>query len=56
MTNEYRLLIGKPDRKGSFGRSRRCGKAALNWILGKEKWKALIGFIWIRIGTGGGLL
>jgi hypothetical protein len=28
----------------------------LKWILGKQGWKVLIGFIWLGIGTGGGLL
>jgi hypothetical protein len=28
----------------------------LEWILGKWGGKVLIGFIWLRIGTSGGLL
>jgi hypothetical protein len=32
------------------------GKVILKWILGKEEWRAWIGFIWLRIVTGGGLL
>jgi hypothetical protein len=30
------------------------GRIILQWILGKEGWKVWIGFIWLRIGTGGG--
>jgi hypothetical protein len=28
----------------------------LKWILGKYSWRLWIGFIWLRIGTGGGFL
>jgi hypothetical protein len=26
------------------------------WILGRLAWRVWIGFDWLRIGTGGGLL
>jgi hypothetical protein len=34
------------------------GKIMLRWIFGKWVWRrgAWTGFIWLRIGTGGGLL
>jgi hypothetical protein len=32
------------------------GRIILKWILGKEGWRVCIGFIWLRIGIGGGLL
>jgi hypothetical protein len=32
------------------------GKITLDWILGKQNGKVWIGFIWLRIGTSGGLL
>jgi hypothetical protein len=32
------------------------GRIILKWILGKQGWRVLIGFIWLRIGTGGGIL
>jgi hypothetical protein len=32
------------------------GKTILEWILGKEDGKVWTGFIWLRIGTSGGLL
>jgi hypothetical protein len=28
----------------------------LKWILGRQGWRVSIGFIWLRIVTGGGLL
>jgi hypothetical protein len=32
------------------------GRIILEWILGKYVWKVWIGFIWLRIETGGRLL
>jgi hypothetical protein len=32
------------------------GRIILEWILGKYSEKVWAGFIWLRIGTGGGLL
>jgi hypothetical protein len=32
------------------------GRTILEWILGKEGDKLWTGFIWLRIGTSGGLL
>jgi len=51
----YRILVGKPEGKRSFGRPRR------RWddnILIFRKWdgEAWTGLIWLRIGVGGGLL
>jgi hypothetical protein len=31
-------------------------KMGSEWILGKLAWRVLIGFDWLRTGTGGGLL
>jgi hypothetical protein len=31
------------------------GRIILKCVLGKEGWRVWIGFIWLRIGTGGGL-
>jgi hypothetical protein len=52
--NAYRLLVGKPDRKRSLGRTRRRW-IILGWIL--ERWDGVMwtGLVWIRIGTGGEL-
>jgi hypothetical protein len=30
------------------------GRTILKWILGKEFWRVWTGFIWFRIGIGGG--
>jgi hypothetical protein len=43
--NAYRILVGKPEVKRPLGRPRRRG---VN--------NALIGLIWLRIGTSGRLL
>jgi hypothetical protein len=32
------------------------GRIILKLILGKHFWRVWIGFIWLRIGTGGGFL
>jgi hypothetical protein len=32
------------------------GRIILKWILGPSVWRVWIGFIWLRIGTSGGLL
>jgi hypothetical protein len=55
-TNAYRILVGKPEGKRSLGRPRR------RWVdnikMDFKRWGGLvwIGLIWLRIGTGGGLL
>jgi hypothetical protein len=32
------------------------GRIILKWIFKKWDWEVWIGLIWLRIGTGGGLL
>jgi hypothetical protein len=32
------------------------GRIILKWIFKKRDWRAWTGLIWLRIGTGGGLL
>jgi hypothetical protein len=49
MKNAYNILVGKPEGKRPLGRPR-----ILKWILWKQGGAAWIGFIWLRIGTGGG--
>jgi hypothetical protein len=45
-----KVLVGKPKGNRPLGRPRsEC-------ILGKLAWGVWIGFDWLRIGTGGGLL
>jgi hypothetical protein len=49
--NEYRILVGKPERGRPLGRPRR--RWVDKWILDRIGW---YGLIWLRIGTNGGLL
>jgi hypothetical protein len=35
MTNEYKILVGKPEAKRPVGRIRLDGKIILEWFLGK---------------------
>jgi hypothetical protein len=44
--NAYRILVGKPEGKRPLGRPRR------RWLGDRMGW---IGWIWLRIGTSGGL-
>jgi hypothetical protein len=46
----------KTGRKRPLGRSRPNGKIILEWIVGKLDGEVWTGFIWLRIGTSGGLL
>jgi hypothetical protein len=46
----YKVLVGKPEGRRPLGRPRR------RWEEGSLAWGVLIGFDWIRTGTGGGLL
>jgi hypothetical protein len=52
----YRVLVGKPERKRPLGRLRHRREDIIKWIW--EKYDAVdwTGFIWLRIGTSGGLL
>jgi hypothetical protein len=49
--NVYRILVGKPEGKISLRNQNIGGWIILKWIL-----VVLIGSLWLRIGTGGGLL
>ena len=55
MRGVYRVLVGKPEGKRTFGRTRRRLedniKMDLKWDVG-----AWTGSSWLRIGTGGGCL
>ena len=52
----YRGLVGKPERKRPLGRRRRRCEDNIKMDLQKAGWGALIGLIWLKIGTGGGHL
>jgi hypothetical protein len=53
---EHKILVGRPEGKRSLGRPDIGGRTILKWILRNYGWSVQIGFIWLRIGTGGGLL
>ena len=53
----YRILVEKSEGKRSIGRPRRRRKDNININLHEVGWGgAWTGLIWLRIGTGGGLL
>jgi hypothetical protein len=49
--NAYRILVGNPWEDQDVE-----GWAILKWILERQDGMVWIGSIWLRIGTGGGLL
>jgi hypothetical protein len=53
----YRALVGKPEGRRSLGRPRRRWEDNIKMDLREVGWGwAWTGSIWLRIGTGGGLL
>jgi hypothetical protein len=52
----YRVLVGKPEGKGPLGRPRRRWEDGIKVDLREVGWGVWSGFIWLRIGTVGGLL
>jgi hypothetical protein len=53
--NMYRVLVGKPDGERPFGRPRYRWEDGIKMDLGEIGWGVWNGFIWLRIGTVGGL-
>ena len=51
----YRALVGKPEGR-SLRRPRRRLEDNIKMDIRKVGWGAWTGLIWLRIGTGGGLL
>jgi hypothetical protein len=47
----YRILVGRPEGRNHLEDTGVDWRIILKWIF--KKWT---GFIWVRIGTGGGLL
>jgi hypothetical protein len=56
MRNAYKILVGKTGGKRLLGRPRHRWGIILKLILWKSVLGLWIGFIWLRIGIGGGLL
>ena len=50
----HMVLVGKPERKRQLGRPRR--RLEDNIKMDFRKWVVRTGWIWLRIGTGGGHL
>jgi hypothetical protein len=54
--NAYRILVGKQEGKRPLGRPRRRWVDNIKMNLREIGWVVRTGPIWLRIGTGGGLL
>jgi hypothetical protein len=52
----YRALVGKSEGRRPLGRPRRRWEDNIKWIFERLGVGAQTGLIWLRIGTGGGLL
>jgi hypothetical protein len=52
----YRILVGKPEGKNHWEDQDVGEWTILKWILQRYGGMVWIGLIWLRIGTGGGLL
>jgi hypothetical protein len=52
----YRILMGRPEGRRPLGRPRRRWKDNNKINLQEVGWGLWTGLIWLRIGTGGGLL
>jgi hypothetical protein len=52
----YKILVGRPEERRPLGRPRRRWEDNIKINLQEVGWGAWTGLIWLRIGTGGGLL
>ena len=52
----YKILVGRPEGRRPLGRPRRRWEDNIKMDLQEVGWGAWPGLIWLRIGTGGGLL
>jgi hypothetical protein len=52
----YRILVGRPEGRNHLEDPGVDGRIILKWIFKKWDGAAWTGLIWLRIGTGGGLL
>jgi hypothetical protein len=51
-----RILVGRPEGRRPLGRPRCRWEDNIKMDLQEVGWGAWTGLIWLRIGTGGGLL
>jgi hypothetical protein len=56
MRNAYKILIGRSEGKRTLERPDRRWEDNMKVDLMKKVLGVWIGFMWLRIGTGGGLL
>jgi hypothetical protein len=52
----YRALVGKREGRRPLGKPRRRREDNIKMDLREVRWGAQAGLVWLRIGTGGGLL
>jgi hypothetical protein len=52
----YRILVGRSEGRRPLGSPSHRGSIILKWIFKKWDRRAWTELIWLRIGTGGGLL
>jgi hypothetical protein len=52
----YKALVGKPEGRRPLGRPMRRWEDNIKMDLREVGWGVWTGSIWLRIGTGGGLL
>ena len=50
------VLVGKPEGKRPIGRPRRRWEDNIKIAHQEVRWGSWTGFIWLRIGSGGGFL
>jgi hypothetical protein len=51
----HKSLVGKHEGKRSFYIGVH-GTIILKWVSGKQGWRVWVGFMWLRLRTGCGLL
>jgi hypothetical protein len=56
MGNAYRILIGRPEYKRQLGRPRLKWEDNIQLEVREIVFKSVFDIIWVRTGTGGGLL
>jgi hypothetical protein len=56
MRNAHNILIRKPEGKRPHGKRKRRWENIIRKETGRQGGKVWNGFVWLRIGTSGGLL